>query len=111
MRAVKNTKNDFDPDNQRYETTQRNWDLYLGGDWGEPIELSVIALSIMKQRSRKYAEKIMSKYAEKYRDQLNYKLLKLAKAREQIVSRLMDGDDPDEVFSVFLSPEKNKTAD
>ena len=80
--------------------------MYLGGDWGEPIELSVIALSIMKQRSKKYAEKIMSKYAEKYRDRLNYKSLKVAKAREQIVSRLMDGDDPDEVFSVFLTPEK-----
>lgn len=109
--SSKEYKNDFDPDNQRYETTQRNWDLYLGGDWGEPIELSVIALSIMKQRSKKYAEKIMSKYAEKYRDRLNYKSLKVAKAREQIVSRLMDGDDPDEVFSVFLTPEKNKTAD
>ena len=53
----------------------------------------------------------MSKYAEKYRDRLNYKSLKVAKTREQIVSRLMDGDDPDEVFSVFLTPEKNKTAD
>ena len=100
-------KNDFDPKDERQKTLKENWDLYPGDpDWGPAIVLTQEAMDLLKKRTVKSATKMMSRTAIKYKDRLDYKSKKLVSAREEILSRLMAGEDPDEVFSEYLTPEK-----
>ena len=100
-------KNDFDPENERQKTLKENWDLYPGDpDWGPAIILTQEAMDLLKKRTVKSATKLMARTAIKYKDRLDYKSKKLVNAREEILTRLMAGEDSDEVFSDYLTPEK-----
>ena len=99
--------NDFDPDTEQERSKNTPWDLYPGDpDWGPAVQLSHEALGLLKQRTVQNATRLMARMAVKYKDRLDYKSKKLVSAREEILSRLMAGEDPDEVFSEYLRPEK-----
>jgi len=100
-------KNDFDPRNEREQTLKENWDLYPGDpDWGPAIILTQEAMDLLKKRTVKSATKLMARTAIKYKDRLDYKSKKLANERDDILRELMNGKDPAEVFSDYLTPEK-----
>lgn len=100
-------KNDFDPNAEQERSKTTPWDLYPGDPkWGTAIQLSNEALGFLKQRTVQNATRLMARMAIQYKDRLDYKSKKLVSAREEILSRLMAGEDPDEVFSEYLTPEK-----
>ena len=107
LKSAPEYKNDFDPLDEREQCQTINWDLYPGDpDWGPTIILAQAAMELLKKRTVKSATKLMARTAIKYKDRLDYKSKKLANAQVVILPRLMDGEDPDEVFSEYLTPEK-----
>ena len=100
-------KNDFDPNAEQERSKTTPWDLYPGDPkWGPAIQLSDEALSLLKKRTPNNARRLMGEMVKKYKGKLDFKSKKLVNAREEILARLMAGEDSDEVFSDYLTPEK-----
>ena len=100
-------KNDFDPDVEQERSIRTDWDLFPGDpEWGPAVQLSDELLSLLKKRTPSNARRVMGEMVKKYKSRLDYKSKKLANARREILSRLMAGEDPDVVFSEYLTPEK-----
>ena len=100
-------KRDFDPDIEQERSKTTPWDLYPGDPkWGAEIQLSDEALRLLKKRTPKNAIRLMGEMVKQYKSRLDFKSKKLANARNEILPRLMDGEDPDEVFSEYLTPER-----
>lgn len=100
-------KSDFDPDVEQERSKTTPWDLYPGDhEWGPAVQLSDEALDLLKKRTPKNAIRLMGEMVKKYKSRLDFKSKKLANARNEILPRLMDGEDPDEVFSEYLTPER-----
>lgn len=100
-------KNDFDPNAEQERSKATPWDLYPGDPkWGTVIQLSDEALVLLRKRTPNNARRLMGEMVKKYKGKLDFKSKKLANAREEILSRLMAGEDSDAVFSDYLTPEK-----
>ena len=100
-------KNDFDPDDERERSKSTPWDLYTGDPkWGPEVQLSSEALGLLKERTLRNATRLMAEMIRKYKNRLDLKSKNPVKLRNEIHPRLMAGEDPDEVFSEYLTPEK-----
>lgn len=94
---------DFNPVEEREETTKVNWDDYEG-DWGEYVEKLTKATIKVKRIKEKDALKLMGEHFLKVKDRIpNPKKLPLVEVakhfRAGVIEGLMEGKEVEEVFN------------